>query len=264
MRVGVTLPQYRFEAEPALEAARHAEQAGLDGVFVFDHLWPLGRPDRPALHSFSLLGALAVETTRVHLGTLVARVSLLPNAVLVHNFETLQRMIGDRLVAGVGTGDSANRDENVAYGVPFPPRAERLAELATCCRDLRALGVRTWIGGNSAEARAAAAAHADGWNGWGHDATGWATLAHELPAEGPIERTWGGQVLVGRDDDEAAAKLERHGGRPGLVHGTVADLAQHLRTLADAGASWAVCAPLDVGNGYDVIEMVAEAAAMAT
>ena len=70
MNVGTTLPQFRNEAEAALETARAAEQAGLAGVFVFDHLWPLGQPERPALHSKALLGALAVETTRVMLGTI--------------------------------------------------------------------------------------------------------------------------------------------------------------------------------------------------
>ena len=53
MRLGVTLPQFREDAEPALAAARRAETAGLDGVFVFDHLWPLHQPERPALHSLT-------------------------------------------------------------------------------------------------------------------------------------------------------------------------------------------------------------------
>ncbi len=42
MRVGVTLPTFRDDAA-ALDAARRAEALGLDGVFVFDHLWPLGQ-----------------------------------------------------------------------------------------------------------------------------------------------------------------------------------------------------------------------------
>src|SRR5204862_6311366 len=110
LNVGITLPQFREEAGPALEVARSAEAAGLDGVFVFDHLWPLGRPDRPALHSTTLLGALAAETSRVTLGTLVARVGLVPNAVLVHALVTLHRIAGDgRFIAGLGTGDRANR-----------------------------------------------------------------------------------------------------------------------------------------------------------
>ncbi len=73
--------------------------------------------------------------------------------------------------------------------------------------------------------------------------------------------SWGGQVLVGRTEAEAAAKLNRVGDRPGLVHGRVADLTEHLAGLADAGASWAVCAPLDVGTDPEAVELVVEAAA---
>ena len=46
MRIGVTLPSFRDDAS-AVDAARQAERLGLDGVFVFDHLWPIGQP-RPA------------------------------------------------------------------------------------------------------------------------------------------------------------------------------------------------------------------------
>src|SRR5436305_1721416 len=59
MRVGICLPQFRDDAEAAVATARAAEEADLDGVFAFDHLWPLGRPDRPAPYSGVLRGAPA-------------------------------------------------------------------------------------------------------------------------------------------------------------------------------------------------------------
>lgn len=260
MRVGVTLPQFRHGVEPALEVARRAEDAGLDGVFVFDHFWPLGQPVRPALHALTLLGALAAETRRVTLGSLVARVGLVPDALLVHQLVSLHRMVGDRLVAGLGTGDSANRAENEAYGIEFEPVEERLARLRGCCRELRAAGVRTWVGGRS-EALRAAAADADGWNGWGTDV---ATFAEEAAGVPPgRELTWAGQILVGRTPPAAAAKLRAHGRRPGLVAGTVDELAAHLRGLEEAGAAWAICAPLDVGTDPAAVEILAEAASAA-
>ncbi len=67
VKIGITLPQFRDEADTALEAARRAEELGFDGVFCFDHLWPMGRPDRPALSSAPLLGALAAIHL-LHLG----------------------------------------------------------------------------------------------------------------------------------------------------------------------------------------------------
>ena len=121
MRVGITLPLFNDDPELAVAVARRAEDAGLDGVFVFDHLWPLRQPHRPALHSTTVLAAVAAETSRIHVGTLVARVGLVPDAVLVHNLVTLAAIAGDRLIAGLGTGDSANKDENLAYGIDFAP-----------------------------------------------------------------------------------------------------------------------------------------------
>ena len=237
MRVGLTLPQFRDNADAALATARRAEKLGLDGVFVFDHLWPIGRPDGPALQSRVLLGALSVETSRVVLGSLVARVSLVANAVLVHEMETLHRMLGDRLIVGLGTGDSLSRTENQRVGVPFAPVAKRVADVTDCCVRLRAVGVRTWVGGHSVPVRAAAAGSADGWNGWSTGRHDFAAEAGDVrerarAAGRQVEITWGGQVLIARTAAEAAAKLERHGPRAGLVHGTVDDLRRHFAALA--------------------------------
>ena len=258
MRVGVTLPQFSHDAEPAIAAARRAEAAGLDGVFVFDHLWPLARPDRPALHSLTLLGALTAEAERVTLGTLVARVGLLPDAVLVHALVTLHRMaVPARFIAALGTGDRANRPENEAYGVPYAPVAERVASVITCVRLLRQAGVRTWVGGLSAAVRRAAQ-EADAWNAWALPPAALAEAAAEMGRG--LDVTWGGQVLLARTKAELDAKRERFGDRPGLVTGTVEDLAAHLRAVAEAGATWAVCAPIDVASDPVTIDLVAEAA----
>ncbi len=233
MRVGITLPQFRPSIEPALHAASTAERAGLDGVFVFDHVWAIGNPDRPARNAWPLLGALAGETDRIALGTLVARVSLLPNAVLAHNFETLQRMIGARLIAGLGAGDRLSEAENEALDVPFPPASARLADLADACRRTRALGITTWVGGRSDRVHRIAAAEADALNLWDVEP---ATVAE---ASSDVEVTWGGPSPK---DPVATGDL--------------------LRRLADAGATWAVLGP-PFGVDADpapAVEMVAEAA----
>jgi hypothetical protein len=259
MRLGITLPQFRSDPQPALDAAQAAEAAGLDGIFVFDHLWPLGRPDRPALHSYELLAAVAAETTSVSVGTLVARVGLVADAVFVHAFRTLHQIAGPRLVAGLGTGDLANRAENLAYGIDFPPMSERRARLVACSTSLSDEGMVTWVGGTSSGARAmAVAGRARAWNGWGLDTASFAVAAAELADTG-VEPTWAGQVLIGRTQAEADAKQAEYGTRPGLVWGTVDDLRRHLDVLAAAGATWAVCAPLDIGRDPGAAELVAEA-----
>jgi alkanesulfonate monooxygenase SsuD/methylene tetrahydromethanopterin reductase-like flavin-dependent oxidoreductase (luciferase family) len=257
LRVGITLPQFRLEPDAAVATARRAEEAGLDGVFVFDHLWPLGSPERPALHSFTLLGALAAETSSVTLGTLVARVGLVPDAVLVHSFETLHRMLGERLIAAVGTGDSGNKPENLAYGVPFAPVADRLDRMRACLTELRLRGITAWAGGNSPAVRRVASDSADAWNGWGRSADAFLDDAADVDTRCDVK--WGGQLLVGADDDHAAELLDRHGRRDGLVHGSVDDLADHLRALAAGGTTWAVCAPIDIGADITAVDRVVAA-----
>ena len=232
MKIGITLPQFRTSADDALRAAVLAEQSGLDGVFVFDHLWAIGNPDRPCFNAYVLLGALAAETTRVAVGSLVARVSLLPDATLVHSFETLHRMLGDRLIAGLGTGDRLSVGENEALGIPFGSPNERRADLAECCNGLRALGIRTWVGASptSRATRDVALRAADAVNYWNADAAA-------IAGERDIEVTWAGPPPVGGPS------------------------AGHLRTLADAGASWAIYAPVyPAGDPRATVELVAGAA----
>ena len=212
MKIAVTLPQFARDVEPAIAAARKAEAAGLDGVFVFDHLWAIGRPERPALTPFPLLGALASETDEITLGTLVARVRLLADTVLVHHFLTLQRMVGDRLVAGLGTGDALSAAENRAFGVGYPAIEERRAALSDVCRRLRTAGITTWVGGSSPATIAVAQREADAVNLW-------EGTPAQLQAVKGLPVTWGG--IVAPEPPQIAAQLE---------------------SLRAAGATWAVCA----------------------
>lgn len=232
VRIAVTLPQFREDPGPALAAARAAERERLDGVFVFDHLWPIGQPGRPALAAFPLLGALAAVTDRLMIGTLVARVGLVPDALLVHQFESLHRMVEGRLIAGLGTGDHLSRAENEAYRIPYPTATERREQLANCCRGLRERGITTWVGGGSQPTREVAVAEADALNLW--DAP-----AELVAAETRIPVTWGGMV-------------------PDSVEHTTSI----LRAQRAAGATWAVCAP-PYGTAVDpepAVKLIAEAA----
>jgi len=226
LRVGVTLPQFRDDADAALSAARRAEAAGIDGVFCFDHLWPIGQPGRPALSPVPLLGALAAATSTVVLGTLVARVGLLPDAILVEALSSLDRISGGRFIAGIGTGDHLSRRENEAYGIPFEPAGVRRARLAGIATELLARGVPVWVGGGRPAMVALARTVGAAVNLWGADAHRVAEVAVVAP-----EVTWGGPV-----------------GR------TVAEATDRLGALSAAGATWAVCA------WEDSLEVVAEAA----
>ena len=219
MRVGLTLPQFQERPELCVEVAGLAEEAGLDGVFAFDHLWAIGRPDHPAVHGPSLVAALGVETERLRVGTLVARVGVLPDEALVAAFATLADIAGERLVAGLGVGDRLSVQENRAYGVPFGPAAHRRASMARCCRQLRRLGIETWVGGLSAGTRSVGRREADAVNLWEPPA---GAVAEEAARPDAVAVTWGGRVDLSGQVDVAAL----------------------LRSLAEAGAAWAVVAPI--------------------
>jgi alkanesulfonate monooxygenase SsuD/methylene tetrahydromethanopterin reductase-like flavin-dependent oxidoreductase (luciferase family) len=146
MKVGVVLPQgftgeyVGWEADAAvrrtLEIARQAEALGFESVWVYDHLGTFGElRDEPTVEAFALLGALAVTTRRVRFGPLVARVGLRSATLLAKQVGTLDTLSGGRFELGLGLG-SPNREAH-AFGFDFPPKDERLDELAETLEFLR-------------------------------------------------------------------------------------------------------------------------------
>jgi hypothetical protein len=221
IRTGVVLPIFRESPDDAIAAAHSAFAAGVDGVFCYDHVWPMGEPDRPALAPFPVLATLAAAEGLPatpgggpYFGTLVARVGLVPNGVLMGQFTALNRLAPGRVIAGLGTGDRLSEAENRAYGIPFTSAAERRADMVELGRALRTGGVTVWVAGGAAarveEARAAGAAL----NLWDAD-----PALVSARAQGPdsVEVTWGGP---------------RPKGETGL--------AATVQALAAAGATWAV------------------------
>ena len=216
MRVGVTLPQFREDPGHALAAARAADAIDtIDGVFVFDHLWAIGQPDRPALSAWPLLGALAEVTNRVVLGPLVARVSLLPDAMLEHHVRTMLRLVGpDRFIAGLGAGDKLSKPENDAYGIPFPSLDERVERLWDCAERAQRAGATVWIGGLHPKVAAVARDTGSARNVWGVEAD----TVRVAASTGEV--TWGGVVA---DRPEGPTET--------------------IRWVRDSGATWCVLAP---------------------
>lgn len=262
--MGVTLPQFGSDAEWALAVAARAEACGLDGVFVFDHLWPMGNPNGQVLHGLTLLAALAEHTAVVAVGSLVARVGLVSDEVLVDTLATIHDIAGGRLVAGLGVGDSLSRDENLASGIAYPPLGVRLTSLSHCLDGLAQAGVRTWVGGR-APALMVAAERAGGWNGWELTSAALAAAGEGFAARGQVgssfEITWGGQVVVAADQAAVDAVLDRRRaqGRSWALAGTPRRLAAQVSELSAAGASWVVCSPAGP-DGYDsgAVELLAE------
>lgn len=86
------------------EVALAAETAGLDGVWVHDHLSGAIRGHDHVLEAGTLLAALAATVPRVVLGPLVLNVNNRDPFLLAQLVATLQQVAEGRLIVGLGAG----------------------------------------------------------------------------------------------------------------------------------------------------------------
>ena len=254
MKLGLTLPSFRDDPAPALEIARAAEEAGLDGVFAYDHLFRRAADGqrRPALELLTLLGAVAADTTSITIGSLVARATLRPPATLASGLDSLARIAGrERLIVAIGAGDEQSREENESFGLEFGSVAERVTALRDAVDAARDRGFPVWVGGTDPLVREVAAAHADGWNRWGADVERFRAQgdALRIAAErAPFTLSWGGLIVLADDDTAASARAERLSAGPDVIVGGPAAVAAALRAYVDAGAEWVIVGPIDSSN----------------
>ena len=119
---------------PILEAARAADEAGLDAVGFWDH-YHSGRPEWAYVCGWSALGAVAAVTSRVRLLPMVLNNLHYEPGVLAKESSVLARTSGGRFQLGIGAGDWP--DSFTAWGRPFPDAAERLDRLVETVEALR-------------------------------------------------------------------------------------------------------------------------------
>src|SRR5690242_10486194 len=135
--IGLHLPLYTFPNtasgelfDRVVEQAQAAEANGFRLVTVMDHLYQIGgvgAETEPMLEGWSVLNALARETSRVRLGTLVTGVTYRNPAMLAKMATTLDVISGGRAIFGIGA--AWNEAEHIGYGYDFPPVRERMDRL---------------------------------------------------------------------------------------------------------------------------------------
>jgi coenzyme F420-dependent glucose-6-phosphate dehydrogenase len=117
--------------------AVQAEEAGFDSVFVSDHFQPWRHDGGHAPAALPWLGAVGARTSRVLLGTSVLTPTFRYHpAVIAQAFATLGCLYPDRVLLGVGSGESLNE---VALGLAWPDGKERFARLKEAVTLIRAL-----------------------------------------------------------------------------------------------------------------------------
>ncbi len=124
-----TEPQMGASYDDQLRVARAAEAAGYDAFFRSDHFLVMGEAsgEPGPTDSWVTLGALARETSRIRLGTLVTSATFRlpgPLAIAVAQVDAMSR---GRVELGLGSGWFAAEHE--AYGIPFPGLGERFDRL---------------------------------------------------------------------------------------------------------------------------------------
>jgi F420-dependent oxidoreductase-like protein len=124
-----TEPQLGATYDDQLAVARRAEQWGFDGFFRSDHYLTMdGGDGLPGpTDSWVTLGALARETSRIRLGTLVTSATFRLPGPLAISVAQVDAMSGGRVELGLGAG--WYEAEHTAYGIPFPPVRERFDRL---------------------------------------------------------------------------------------------------------------------------------------
>lgn len=265
VRIGLALPSFVRDPAGPLAVAAAAQDAGLDGVFVYDHLFRRGADGqrRPALEGVSLLGAVAAATATIDVGALVFRAWLRPAASLAAAVETTARIAPGRVIAAIGAGDSESREENETFGLGFGTMSDRIACLDAAVRASRDRGARVWVGGSTSSVRDVAARCADGWNAWGAPVDRFARQVSDLRARAvhdPFECTWGGLVVVASTDTDATEKARTLGAPPDVIVGSPASVAERLGAYVTGGADWVIVAPVDAGEPANV-ELLADARA---
>jgi probable F420-dependent oxidoreductase len=159
-RVELAVAIRNFAARPPadwrhiLDQARAADDAGVDRIFVVDHLvfgrdlsayadpasggvaggvQPTG-PDGEWLEPLAVLSAMAAVTSRVRLATNVLVAPLRPAVLVAKTVSTVDVLSRGRLELGVGVG--WQQAEYRAVGVPFAERGRVLDETLKVCRAL--------------------------------------------------------------------------------------------------------------------------------
>ncbi|MDP9487526.1 MAG: LLM class flavin-dependent oxidoreductase [Actinomycetota bacterium] len=111
-----------------------AREAGFDTVWVEDHM---GWQDKAHLECFTNMAWLAGRHPGLRYGTMVCGQAFRNPAYLAKLATNMHLLTGDRFILGLGAGN--NGAEHHAFGYPFPPPKERLAQTEEAIRIIHAL-----------------------------------------------------------------------------------------------------------------------------
>ena len=239
LKIGVQLQPQATTTDELRRAWRRADEAGADSIWVWDHFYPLyGDPDAAHFEAYTLLAAMAVETSRAKLGALVTCNSYRNPELLADMARTIDHLSDGRFILGIGSG-WFERDYQ-EYGYEFGTATSRLRALGDALPRIKTrlakltpppvqqpLPLLIGGGGEKVTLRLVAE-HATMWNGFGPPET----FRHK------------NGVL-----DDWCAKLGRD---PGEVERTVGISATEVTKLDEYEAAGAQHVILMLGHPFDL------------
>ena len=236
--VGVQLHPQATTVDALRAAWLAADELGVDSIWIWDHFYPLyGDPDAEHFEAYTLLAALAAETSNARLGALVTCNSYRNPNLLADMARTIDHISHGRFTLGIGSG-WFERDYN-EYGYEFgtaPDRLRRLEQsLPVIMERLGRLhpppigDVPILIGGSGEKVTLRLVAqYADGWNSFG-------------PPERFAEKN---RVL-----NEWCARLDRNPAQIERTVGINANEVANSQAYLDAGATHLI---VMLGPPYDL------------
>lgn len=131
MKCALSLPPFGELADPRVlvDLAVAAEEAGLDGVFLWDHVYRPPADPLEILDPWVVFGAQALATSRIRLGPMVTPVTRRRPIKLAREAITVDHLSVGRLVMGLGLGvDSGGELSRFGEIVDARERGDRLDE----------------------------------------------------------------------------------------------------------------------------------------
>lgn len=290
--------------------AGQAESLDYDSIWVYDHFHTVPVPSQePTYEAWTLMAAFAAITERVRLGQMCTCNGYRSPSYLAKVAASIDVISGGRVEMGIGGGWYEH--EYLAYGYPFPKASVRLGELDEAVQIMRAMwsdeptasfhgrhytidgaicqpkprqdpSIPMWIAGGGEQLTLRTAARYADYTNFGGDSL--ETFSHKSdvlfghceregrePAE--ITRSANFNVIVGTDDADVSAKLERVVARmetidgvegervrrlfSGGTVGTPDQIVDHLGTYRDAGLGYAIVYLPDAAYDPESMELFA-------
>lgn len=152
LKIEISLSPFATSWDEMLDAAIAADELGVSGIWIMDHLSGKVNGVEKVLECFTVLGGLGTILRNARLGSLVVNAGLRPPAVLAQSAATLHEQCGGRFVLGLGAGGGSGtpyEQEMEAAGIGDSPaaiRRERVEDTVTIVERLWSGEVESWKG----------------------------------------------------------------------------------------------------------------------